>query len=153
VLAVDIRGVGEFCDQTAKASRWSRMTGASSPELLSKVDAPVFNWAWFAGRPWSGQWALDLAQAAQFARTQLGATSVSVAAENGYGWPALLAGAAIPEAIDTGSVHLPWASLADDLRERGDASLADVPGLLEIADIPQLRELWPHGQVTIQRHE
>jgi hypothetical protein len=149
VLALDLRGAGELGDRTAKASRWPRMAGASQPELLNKVDASVLNWAWFAGRPWSGQWALDLAQAARFARTRLGATSVTVKAENGFGWAALLAAAARPELIDSGNVHVPRASFIDDIRQRGDASLADVPGLLELVDIPQLRGLWPGGQVTI----
>jgi len=45
----------------------------------------------------------------------------------------------------------PRASLLDDLDARGDKALADVPGLLERLDIPQLRELWPGGNVIVKR--
>jgi hypothetical protein len=41
------------------------------------------------------------------------------------------------------------ASLRDDLQSGGDHALADVPGLLDDLDIPQLRELWPGGQVNL----
>ncbi len=153
VLAFDPRGIGTPRQEKATESYWPRMVGAPSPELLSNVDGSVFNWAWFAGRPWSGQWALDLAQAARFARARLLATSVSVEAENAYGWMALLAGAAAPDLFDSGSVTIPHASLLDDIRQREDSSLADVPGLLESMDIPQLRALWPAGRVTVIQHE
>jgi hypothetical protein len=66
-----------------------------------------------------------------------------VDAKNAYGWSALLAGAAAPDVIASGSVQIPWASLADEVRTRGDNALADVPGLLERIDVPQLRALWP----------
>jgi len=113
------------------------------------TDGVVRNWAWFAGRPLPGQWALDLVQAARFCRESLAATSVAVDAENAHGWSALLAGAAAPDLIASGSVYIPWASLVDQLRTRGDGALADVPGLLERLDVPQLRTLWPEGRVTV----
>jgi hypothetical protein len=96
----------------------------------------------------SGQRAFDLVQAARFCRETLGATNVAVDAENAHGWSAMLAGAAAPDVIESGSVHIPWASLAEEVR---DGALADVPGLLERLDVPQLRSLWPAGRVTIKR--
>ena len=66
---------------------------------------------------------------------------------SGHGWPALLAGAAAPELFDSGRVRIPFASLRDQVRTQGDSALADVPGLLERLDVPQLRELWPAGEV------
>jgi len=131
VLAFDLRGTGE----------------------IAPAEGNGKNWAWFAGRPWPGLWALDLVQAARFCRDKLSAPSVVVDGENDYGWPALLAGAAAPDLIASGSVRVPRASLRDDLRTRGDHALADVPGLLERLDIPQLRALWPGGQVSVKRIE
>jgi hypothetical protein len=52
--------------------------------------------------------------------------------------------------IASGSVHIPRASLWDEIRARGDAALADVPGLLEQLDVPQLRALWPAGRVAVK---
>jgi hypothetical protein len=141
VLALDLRGAGE----------------------IAPPEGNVRNWAWFAGRPWPGLWALDLVQAARFCRdpgtarrvvadgARLSAPSVLVDAENDYGWPALLAGAAAPDLIASGSVRVARASLGEELRIRGDHALADVPGLLERLDIPQLRELWPGGQVSVRK--
>jgi hypothetical protein len=129
VLALDLRGAGEIAPATGN----------------------VRNWAWFAGRPWHGQWALDLVQAARFCRHTLSASSVAVDAENDYGWSALLAGAAAPDLIASGNVRVSRASLHEELRARGDHALADVPGLLERLDIPQLRELWPGGQVRVRK--
>lgn len=128
VLAFDLRGTGE----------------------MGEPDGSMRNWGWFAGRPTPGQWALDLVQAARMCRDEFSAASISVDAENAYGWPALLAGAAAPELIASGSVQIPLASLHDDVAERGDRALADVPGLLERLDIPQLRALWPSGQVSVK---
>jgi hypothetical protein len=128
VFALDLRGTGE----------------------IAPAAGNVRNWAWFAGRPWPGLWALDLVQAARFCREKLFAPSVVVEAENDYGWPALLAGAAAAEFISSGSVWIPRASLRDGLRVRGDHALADVPGLLERLDVAQLRGLWPGGQVTVR---
>jgi hypothetical protein len=114
------------------------------------ADGVARNWAWFAGRPLSGQQALDLVQAARFCRETLGATGVAVDAENANGWPALLAGAAAPDLVPSGRVRIPWASLAEPLRAHGDGALADVPGLFERIDVPQLRALWPDGRVTVR---
>jgi dienelactone hydrolase len=115
------------------------------------AEGNVQNWAWFAGRPMPGLWAFDLVQAAHFCREKLAAPFVLVDAENAYGWSALLAGAAAPDVIASGSVHIPWASLLDEIRARGDAAMADVPGLLERLDVPQLRALWPAGRVYIKQ--
>ncbi len=127
VLALDLRGTGE----------------------IAPAEGNVRNWAWFAGRPWPGQWALDLVQAARFSREKLSVSTIAVEAENDYGWAALLAGAAAPDLIASGSVRVPRASLREELLARGDHALADVPGLLERLDIPQLRGLWPGGQVSV----
>ena len=129
VLALDLRGTGE----------------------IAPAAGNVRNWAWFAGRPWPGQWAFDLAEAARFCREKLSAPAVAVDAENDYGWPALLAGAAATDLIARGSVRVPRTSLREELLARGDHALADVPGLLERLDIPQLRELWPGGQVKVKK--
>ena len=130
VVALDLRGAGE----------------------IAPPEGNVRNWAWFAGRPWPGQWALDLVQAARFSREKLFASSVAVDAQNDYGWPALLAGAAAPDLIASGSVRVPRASLREELVARGDHAQADVPGLLERLDVPQLRELWPRGQVSVKKY-
>ena len=98
-----------------------------------------------------GQQALDLLQAARFCRAELSAPSVSVDAGNRHGWPALLAGAAAPDLLTSGRVQIPFGSLREQVRGKGDAALADVPGLLERLDIPQLRELWPTGEVSEKR--
>jgi len=129
VLAFDLRGSGE----------------------IAGGQGSVINWAWFAGRPWPGMWAMDLVQAGRFCRGRLSAPSVSLEAENAYGWSALLAGAAARDLIESGSVYVPWESLHEDVRARGDQALVDVPGLLERLDIPQLRKLWTGGQVSVKR--
>ncbi|MBI3462542.1 MAG: peptidoglycan DD-metalloendopeptidase family protein [Planctomycetes bacterium] len=149
VLVFDLRGTGEM--RHGEGGTWPSMAGPPWPELLGEAGASMSNWAWFAERPWPGMWALDLLQAARFCREKLSAPCVSVDAENPYGWPALLAGAAAPELIASGSVRLRLASLHDDVRARGDHALADVPGMLERLDIPQLRALWPGGQVSVER--
>src|SRR3989454_9338662 len=105
---------------------------------------------WFWGRPWPGQWALDLLQAARLCRETFGAASVSVDARNPFGWSCLLAGAAAPEILGSGRVRIPWPSLQEIIRARGDKALADVPGLLERLDVPQLRALWPEGNVEVK---
>ncbi len=126
VFAFDPRGTGEM--EGYRGNTWG--------------DSPS-NWAWFAGRPWPGMWALDLLQAARFSTGTLGAPSVSVDASGLFGWPALLAGAAAPEILPSGNVQVSGSSLHEILRARGDGALADVPGLLERLDLPQIRALWP----------
>jgi hypothetical protein len=37
------------------------------------------------------------------------------------------------------------------VRAQGDAALAEVPGLLERLDIPQICALWPRAQVRVER--
>jgi murein DD-endopeptidase MepM/ murein hydrolase activator NlpD/dienelactone hydrolase len=149
VLAFDLRGCGEM--RHGKGGSWTSMAGPPYPEILASGEGSFSNWAWFAGRPVAGQWALDILQAARFCREKLGAPAVAVDAGRDFGWPALLAAAAAPEVIPTGTVTLRLESLHDDLRARGDQALADVPGLLERLDIPQLRRLWPGGEVHVQR--
>ena len=51
----------------------------------------------------------------------------------------------------SGTVLLPVATLHDLVRAEGDAALADVPGLLERLDIPQIGRLWPEALVRIDR--
>ena len=77
--------------------------------------------------------------------------SQQLAVDNALGWPALLAGAAAPEHLVSGSVQIPWASLHDSIRARGDDALSDVPGILERLDVPHLRDLWPAGEVNAPR--
>jgi hypothetical protein len=102
-----------------------------------------------AGRPVPGQWALDTAQVARFGCDQFDVKSVSIDADNDFGWSSLLAGAAVPDLITSGNAKIRRESLQDDIRTRGDRALADVPGLLERLDIQHIRKLWP-GQVTVQ---
>jgi hypothetical protein len=111
---------------------------------------PVQNWAWFAGRPWPGMWAMDLLQAARFCREHFPGAEIEVDAEGRFGWPALLAGAAVPGLIDRGTVTIPFTSLKDVILGQGDNALADVPGILERLDVPQLRGLWPEAGVTVK---
>jgi hypothetical protein len=147
VVAFDLRGTGEM--RHGEGGNWSWMAGSPWPEILGEAGGSLSNWAWLAGRPWPGMWALDLHQVARFCRGQLGASVVAVDAQNNFGWAALLAAAAAPELLESGTVQLRLASLHDAVRARGDAALADVPGLLEQLDIPQLRQLWPGGQVKV----
>ena len=70
----------------------------------------------------------------------------------GKGLGALIPGAD-PELIPSGAVQLRLASLHEDIRKRGDAALADVPGLLEQLTIPQLRQLWPAGRVKSEKKQ
>lgn len=123
VLAFDLRATGE----------------------IAPADGRLRNWAWFAGRPWPGLWAMDIAQAARFCREKLAATSVAIDAENQHSWPALLAAAAAPDLIASGSLRVARPSLREELVSRGDGALADVPGLLERLDIAQLRRLCHAG--------
>jgi hypothetical protein len=133
-----------------KNGTWPWMAGSPWQELLTDVDGSLSNWAWFVGRPWAGQWALDLVQAARFCREKFAADAVSVDAQNAFGWPAFLAGAAAPEHFASGSVRIPCSSLHEIVQARGDNALADVPGLLEYLDIPQLRALWPNNTLSVQ---
>ncbi|MEW6751419.1 MAG: hypothetical protein AB1505_10640 [Candidatus Latescibacterota bacterium] len=109
------------------------------------------NWAWLAGRPTVGMWALDIVQAARVCRRRLEARAVRVEACGPFGWPALLGGAALPGAVDAGVVLVPWATQRQRLAAEGDAAVADVPGLLERLDVPQLRALWPQVEVRVDR--
>jgi hypothetical protein len=95
-------------------------------------------------------WALDIAQVAQFSRNQFKLETLVIDADNDFGWPTLLAGAALPQLLPSGTVRIRHASLHDDIRARRDAALADVPGILERLDIRQIRKLWPGGQVHVK---
>ncbi len=125
VLAFDPRGTGETKDG----------------------GGPVRNWAWFVGRPWPGMRALDIAQAARFCRKNFPDAPRIITATGELGWPALLASAAEPGLLPSGRVSIPFKTLKDQWHEHGDYALADVPGLLERLDIPQLRQLAPGVQV------
>jgi hypothetical protein len=94
---------------------------------MSDGGGVVRNWAWFAGRPWSGMWAFDLLQAARFCRERFPDSAVIVDAQNRFGWPALLAGAAAPDLIPSGTVEIPVATLHDHLRADGEAASPTSP--------------------------
>lgn len=147
VLSFDLRGTGEV--RSGKGGNWAWMAGKPWPRLLGDSGATWCNWSWFAGRPVPGQWALDIIQVARFCRDQYGVKSVAIDADNNFGWPALLAGAKAPELLPSGTARVRRGSMRDDIRDRGDDALADVPGLLERLDIPQLRRLWPAGEVRV----
>ncbi len=108
----------------------------------------TLNWAWFAGRPWPGMWAFDILQAARFCRDRFPGSIITVEAANAFGWPTLLGGAAVPGLIRSGSVTVPVATLHEHLRAQGDYARADVPGLLERLDIPQIRQFWREVRVN-----
>lgn len=147
VLAFDLRGIGEM--QSGKGGLWPSTAGEPWPALLGQSNASWSNWSWFAGRPIPGQWALDTVQIARFACDQFKVSFLSIDANNDFGWPSLLAGAAEPDLITSGNVTIRRESMQDDIRTRGDRALADVPGLLDRLDIPDVRKLWP-GQVTVR---
>lgn len=147
VVAFDLRGLGET--RSGKAGTWAWMAGDPWNTLLNGSGASWCNWSWFAGRPVPGQWALDIAQIARFSCEQFGAESVAIDADNDFGWSALLAAASTPETISSGTITIDKQSLHEDIRNRGDQALADVPGLLERLDIPQIKALWP-GQVRVK---
>lgn len=148
VLAFDLRGIGEM--RSGKGGNWPWVAGEPWARLLAASNASWSNWSWFAGRPVPGQWAQDIVQVARFACDEFKVKSVSIAADNDFGWTALLAGAAMPDLIASGNVTIRQSSLQDDIRARGDRACADVPGLLERLDIPQLRKLWA-GKVTVKQ--
>ncbi|GMU21063.1 MAG: hypothetical protein AMXMBFR13_11570 [Phycisphaerae bacterium] len=128
VLAFDPRGSGEMKDGGGRTR----------------------NWAWFAGRPWPGMRALDVLQAARFCQDRFPGSTITVEAPNLFGWPSLLAGAAFPHVLKSGSLTIPVATLHDHLRAEGDYARAEVPGLLERLDVPQIRQLWPEANVNIK---
>jgi hypothetical protein len=135
VFVFEPRGTGETREGGYSGTTWGDRTS---------------NWAWFWRRPWPGQWALDILQAARFCRESLGAAAVSVEAGNSFGWSCLLAGAAAPEILPSGTARIPWSSLHEIISSQGDKALADVPGLLEHLDVEQLRTLWPGGTVRVK---
>jgi hypothetical protein len=147
VVAFDLRGIGEM--RSGKGGMWPSIAGEPWSSLLGESDASWSNWSWFAGRPVPGQWALDTVQVARFACDQFQAKSVSIDADNDFGWPSLLAGAAEPDLIASGTAKIRRESLQEDVHTRGDRALADVPGLLERLEIQQIRKLWP-GKVNVQ---
>jgi dienelactone hydrolase len=147
VVAFDLRGIGEM--QSGKGGTWPWMAGEPWSTLLGDSDASWSNWSWFAGRPVPGQWAFDTAQIARFGCDQFKVKSVSIDADNDFGWSSLLAGAAASDLIAAGNATIRRESLQDDIRARGDGALADVPGLLEQLDIQHIRNLWP-GHVTVR---
>jgi hypothetical protein len=128
VFTFDPRGTGEMNDGGGRAR----------------------NWAWFFGRPWPGMWALDVLQAARFCHSQSPGSTVVAEATGRLGWPTLLGGAAVPGLIQAGTVTVPVSSMHESSRALGDASLADVPGLLERLDVPQIRRLWPRAEVRVK---
>jgi hypothetical protein len=107
VVALDLRGAGE----TAGA------------------DGVARNWAWFAGRPLSGMWALVGSGHLRFCR-KLGAR-LSRWMQNAYGWSALLAGAP-PELIASSGFKFP-----------GEPCDEYVPGVTK---------LWPTCRAPGARH-
>jgi len=149
VVAFDLRGIGET--RAGAASNWARWAGDPWQTLIGDSGGSWTNWSWFAGRPVAGQWALDIAQIARFSCAQFAVKSVSIDADNDFGWTALLAGAAAPELISSGTATIRRQSMRDDILARGDRALADVPGLLERLDIRQIRQLWP-GDVKIKQN-
>jgi hypothetical protein len=128
VFAFDPRGTGEMSDGGGR----------------------VRNWAWFAGRPQPGMWAVDILQAARFCRDHSPGSAVSIEAAGRFGWPSLLAGAAVPGLIRAGAVTVPVGTLHEIVRAEGDVALADIPGLLERLDVPQIRRLWSEAEVTVK---
>jgi len=134
-FAFDPRGSGETQDPRDPPYPWGYRTS---------------NWAWFAGRPWVGMWAADLLQAARFCRKEFPNAALEVEASSWFGWPALLAGAAMPDLLQGGTVTIPTATLRTDVDRSGNGTVSDVPGLFERLDVPQIRALWPAAQVTIK---
>jgi hypothetical protein len=126
VFAFDPRGTGEMADGGGRFR----------------------NFAWFAGRPLVGMWVLDIQQAARLLKQRFPEATVRIDARDRFAWPALLAGAAEPGLIRSGTVRLELSSLHELIRRHGDAALADVPGLLDQLDIPQIRALWPEVQTA-----
>ena len=57
-------------------------------------------------------WALDILQAARFCRDRFPGSTIMVEATNRFGWSTLLAGAAAPDVIRSGTVSVPVASSA-----------------------------------------
>lgn len=146
VVTFDLRAIGET--QSGQGGHWSSMAGEPWSKLLASSGHTWGNWSWFAGRPVPGQWAYDTVQIAKFSARQFGTTKVSIQADADFGWPSLLAGAAMPELISKGSITLRKESLTEELQSRGERALADVPGLLQQLDLRQIRKLWS-GDVRV----
>jgi len=141
VVVFDPRGLGET--SSGKGGNWAWNAGEPWLTLLGDSGAIWTNWSWFAGRPVPGQWAFDIVQVAHATCEALHLQSVAVEANNDLGWTAMLAGASAPDVIPSGIARLRHSSMHDEIRARGDRALADVPGLLEHLDVPQIRALWP----------
>jgi hypothetical protein len=116
------------------------------------------SWSWLAGRPVTGQWSLDILQAARFlqrqrfpARGNLPEVQVVLDAPDRFGMAGYLAGAAYPKVMEQASVSVPYPSFRLHLAQAGERALADVPGLMELVDVPQLRELWSRARVRRER--
>jgi len=127
---------------------------AFDPRGTGEVEADLGvlrNWSWFAGRPITGQWALDITQAARFARRQFQAHAKTkdlfIVARHKFGYATLLAGAAQPELFQSGEVVLAAASLKEIIDAQGSSAQAQIPGLLERIDIRQLRAMWPKVKI------
>jgi hypothetical protein len=144
---------GRDADAVARAMAANHCVFAFDPRGSGEMKdggGPARSWAWFTGRPWPGMWALDILQAARFCQERFPGCTVMVQATQQFGWSALLAGAAVPSVIQSGHVTIPVATLHEQLRAQGDYARADVPGLLERLDVPQLRRLWPEVRVSIE---
>jgi hypothetical protein len=109
-----------------------RGTGETSPGG-GRTD----NWAWFVGRPWPGMWVQDL-QAIITALTGNSKNSrIGVIGTGAPGKAALFA-AALDTRIGVVLARLPSLSYREEAR-RG--LLADVPGILTVADLPEVAAL------------
>lgn len=129
------------------AGRGDGREGGRTGEVAMPKNAR--NWAWFAGRPIAGRHALDVAQCAAWVRQDLQANKIVLDAKVNFGLASLLGDVATGQ-IDGGEIELPVASFRAILQERGDDALAEIPGLFELLDIPQLTTRWPAGQVTVR---
>lgn len=119
VIALDLRGAGEIRNESGVLK----------------------NWAWFVGRPIMGMQAWDLATVARLVRLREPGSKISVSAPSDFAWVTLLTVAAVPELFESAQAPLLASSLHESIEARGDAALADIPGLLEHLDVPQLMQL------------
>jgi len=53
--------------------------------------------------------------------------------------------------LESGAIALPWTTLRERIHAEGDGALAEVFGLAERLDVPQLRVLWPGAKVSVAR--
>jgi hypothetical protein len=95
------------------------------------------NWAWFAGKPWPGMWAMDICAAARALSREHAGTRIGIAGLGEFAKASLFAAALCPE------IRACFAQLVDATYrdESAKGNVADVPRVLGTMDLPAVLAL------------